>query len=162
MSFAIGSLVIATIFVFGSNPQWTILFALIALVLGLIGFDHLEAANQPKPVIPVAFELDLLGAVLKTGTAFDVTIEITYSPAPGPPQALDRIKTRLQSALNRYVLKIDSLSDDPFTELDGVLRAALEPLYEELGLEQIALHTVDVKIEGSPKPPSRGLYLCER
>jgi len=159
---AVAFLISDVILLLVSNTPYSLLIAIASLVFGLIGFSQLEKANEPEPIVPVMFELELLGAVLKTGTGFHVLVEITFSPAPGPPQALERIRVRLQRALNMYVSKIEAISNDPFAEFDGVLQSAVSPLCKELRLDSISLQTIDVKVEGSPQPPARGIYIGER
>lgn len=157
--FGVILLVGAVVIVFTSTSPYTIIVAALPLVVGLIGFSQLKIANKRSQIQPVVFELDLLGTVLKAGTPFHVLVEITFLPAPGPPQALERIKSRLQRAINIYASKTSALSDDPFTEFDNVLQVAIDPIPDELGLDELTLNTIDVKLEGSPHPPARGLVI---
>lgn len=162
LSIAIAFFIVATVMLFVSKTPYTILIAFLSLLFGLTGFSQLESANKLPLISPVIFELELLGAVLKTGTAFHVLLEITITPDPAPPQALERIRIRLQRTLNIYVTKLEAISDDPFAEFDALFQKDLDSLCKELGLQRITLQTIDVKVEGAPQAPQRGIYLGER
>lgn len=139
------------------KSPFIIAVAAVPLMFGLLSFGPRQD-TQPEPEA-AAFDIDLYGTVLKTGIPFSIHVEVAYLPAPGPPRVLERIKSRLQRAINMHASKTEKLSDDPFTEFDDVLQAAIDPLPDELGLDEITLYTVNVKVEGDPEPPQTGAFI---
>jgi hypothetical protein len=148
----------AIILLLTTTSPYTILFGVLSLAVGLAGFKQFEFSTKEISMLPV-FELDLLGAVLKTGIGFHVLIELTFSPAPfAPAPFLERIKVRLQRTLNIYGSRLNKLPDDPFTEVEHILTMTADPLSQELGIDTISIKVIDVKLEGSPEPPKRGIH----
>lgn len=110
------------------------------------------------PPVPATFEIDSLGAVFKSGTAFHTTIELTFSPPNAPPHAQQLIKSRLQRALNIYGSQNDALPGNPYSEIEALFQMTAAPLCAELGVLQISVKVINVEVQGTPKPPSRGIH----
>lgn len=146
------------IFVITSHSIYTAVVPAIACIVGLIGFHQLDLAARPKEVTPFIFEREKLGAILRSGTGFEVTFAIKLTPSPAPPQALDRIIPTLQSALNRYAMETDQLPSKPFPAFEHLFENAAAPICEEMGVESIAIHTIDVRTETDHLPPTGSVY----
>jgi hypothetical protein len=127
------------------NYQWTIIFAIIAMIFGSYAFNHFERAAQFRPTAPIVYELPLFTAKLKTGNSVEVTLELHYPSAQDAAYSKDRIKVQLQRALNVYLSKAEALSADPYSEIDDLLQKAMEPLRQDLGLDQVSLKTINVQ-----------------
>ncbi len=149
---------VALLLLFTTASPYAILFAVLSLATGLTGFKQLETI-EPPPTTTSAFEIDLLGAVLKTGIDLHVTIELTFTPVPlNPDPILFRIKARLLRTLNIYASRITNLPDDPFAEIEHIFENTADPLCDELRLHTIAVKVIDVKLQGAPQSSNRGIH----
>jgi hypothetical protein len=136
----------------------TLLFAVLAMIFGGYGFSHLEKAEEAKPEPPPeTYEIGLLSSSLKNGDEIAVSVAILYLDPKHSVNALTRITVQLQTCLNLYVSQRVRLSNDPFGEMEDLLKNALAPLHTEMGFERLSLKVIDVKTQG-PSGASQGIY----
>lgn len=158
LSIAIVLFIVASFLVFTTTSALTVALICLSLVIGLVGFNRLEKSSQSKPVTPVVFESESFGAVLSEGTGFEVWIEITITPHDLPLNAINRLKTRIQGTLNFYASKNKVLPEEPFSMFEKLFENAIAPLSKELQIETLTIRTTDVRMQGSPNSPARGIY----
>ncbi|HLY39682.1 MAG TPA: hypothetical protein VKR52_00660 [Terracidiphilus sp.] len=139
-------LLVATILIFESRFLYGILLAIVALMVGLIGFNRIEEANRPAPQLYWGRDTVLFDSETKMGAPFYVHFEINWLPGPGPASTLEIIQTRIQKWLFEYGSKINALPNDAMTEIENAIRVALPSLEEELGLEQIKVNVIRAKV----------------
>jgi hypothetical protein len=159
---AFGCMTVGLLVMVVPSLGWTIFFEVLAMVFAGYAFDQFEKATIIKPIEPIVIplppvhEIDLITSELRNGGFVNAQVDIHFLNPTNAPNVLPRIKSYLVRGLHRYALKIDKLADDPYLEIDAVFQEAVEPLKQELGLDRLALHTIEVKTEKSGKSRVRG------
>jgi hypothetical protein len=162
--FGLLSLILTIVCSFTPYPGVAMISGIFALILGKLSFDSFESAAklEPPPAPPpeetFLHRLDLFSALLKTGQEVHVILQVQYERATDERATLARIQAELQRIFNSYLLGVEKLSDDPFTEIDFIVNTSVVPLARKLGLQGLELKTIDVKLAGSVPPPPGSSY----
>jgi hypothetical protein len=136
-----------------------ITFVIIAMVLGNYAFQHFEKSAAIKPESDIRHQMELLGTALKNQTPVSIYIEFHYPVDQDSPYAFERISAHFQSSLNRAILKIDRLPEDPYSFIDSILSAETVHLCNELNLRTLSAKTIAVN---TAPPSAAGVRLRTR
>jgi len=154
-----GFYLLSFLFLFLPNYQWAIILAVLGLIVGNFAFNNLEKAHQFEPSVPSVHDGPTFNAYLKTGAQVSIILEIHYPIEQDQPQTMTRIQYQVQRTLNYHLSKMESLSEDPYLQLDEIIATDVQALRQELGLDKLSLRTIDVKISDGLTPLDRGIYL---
>ena len=133
-----------------------LLLSIVALISGRAGFKRLEAAEKIHPV-PINY-IEAFDFRFKNGTEVHLTLEVEFLGF-NDARCQNKINYQIQRCLNVFFLRIDSLSEEPFSQIDDVLKPNLGPLEEKLRISDLVVQTTDVRIAGLAPPASQGIYL---
>ena len=152
-------LFVAIICLIVPNKQWAIILTILAAILGNYAFNYYEKAWDLKPASPVTRSLELFSAPLKKGNPCTILIELQHPTEDQGVYTLDRIRTRLQRALNIALADVEQLPANPYPFIDELLERQREPIAAELELTNLELKAVDIKT--TPTESAPGVFLRE-
>jgi hypothetical protein len=136
-----------------------ITFVIIAMVFGNYAFQHLEKSAAVKPESDIRHQMELLGTRLKNQSPVSIYIEFHYPIDQDSPYVLERISAHFQSSLNRALLQLDQLPENPYSFIDSILSAETAHLCTELNLRTLSAKTIAVN---TASPSAAGVRLRTR
>ena len=134
-----------------------LIYITIAIIVGNYAFNHWDHAESVKPVAPISPSFESFYVVMKNGNSCTISIDIQYPIENHTPHTLERIRTRVQRALNIELSQLETLPQNLYPYFDNLVRNYRVSIATEVGLKQIDLTVVDVKTTVTDSPP--GIFL---
>ncbi len=152
LAIAISLLFACSLLFLAQKDDWIFVAVAVAIFFGNSAINRFEKLAQPVSRLPLRLETELYGSTLKNGEEVNVHLAVYYPTDEDSPQTLTLIQVQLQRTLNVYLSQVESLSADPYAEIEDVLRKELQPLRRELELHSLTIQVVNIKTSRHSKP----------